>query len=282
MTPHTQDPDLTYLRLRTALDCFQKPWKDLDEAQQRTVRARARRAREIGARALASPEASDIHVPEETVDHALSEIHGRYPDEAVFLQDLQAQGFDVPAFRRALERDLRLEAVLDRVGHRAGPVSEVEVELFYHLHRERFRRPETRTVRQILVTVNPDYPENTPEAAGRRIGDMARALRQGAARFEDLAARHSECPSALKGGLLGTVPRGTLFPVLDEALFTMEPGEISPVLETEVGLHLLWCEAIVPAGTVPLEQVRERVRTQLEARRCKAFQRAWLETLMPT
>lgn len=280
MQTPVSDPDLTYLRLRTALECFQKPWGDLDEAQRETVRTRAQRARAIGARVLASPQAFGVHVPEETLAHALAEIRGRYPDAAAFLRDLQAQGFDESALRRALARDLRLEAVLDRVAHRAAPVTEVEVELFYYLHLHRFKRPETRGVRQILVTVNPDYPENTPEAAHRRLAQMARALRRGEARFEDLAARHSECPSALQGGLLGRVPRGTLFPELDRALFAMEPGTISSVLETEVGLHLLRCEAVIPAGTVPLDQVRERIRTQLEKRRRKACQRAWLETLM--
>lgn len=280
MQSPAQDPDLTYLRLRTALECFQKPWGDLDEGQRETVRTRAHRARAIGARVLASPQAFGVHVPEETLDHALAEIRGRYPDAAAFLRDLHAQGFDEPAFRRALERDLRLEAVLDRVAHRADPVTEVEVELFYHLHLGRFRRPETRGVRQILVTVNPDFPENTPKAARRRLTRMARALRRGEARFEDLAARHSECPSALHGGLLGRVPRGTLFPELERALFTLQPEEISPVLETEVGLHLLRCDEVIPAGTVPLEQVRGRIRTQLEKRRRKACQRAWLEALM--
>ncbi|MBK1690632.1 nitrogen fixation protein NifM [Ectothiorhodospira mobilis] len=279
MQTREQDPDLTYLCLRTALDCFQKPWGELDEAQQAVVQTRARRARAIGARVLASPEALGVHVPRETLAHALAEIRGRYPDAAAFVRDLQAQGFDEPAFRRALERDLHLEAVLERVAHRAAPVTEVEVELFYHLHLERFQRPETRSVRQILVTVNPDYPENTPEAARRRLGDMARALRRGEARFEELAARHSECPSALHGGLLGSVPRGTLFPELDQALFAMQPGGISPVLETEVGLHLLRCDQVIPAGTVPLEQVRDRIRAQLEKRRRKACQRAWLEAL---
>jgi peptidylprolyl isomerase/peptidyl-prolyl cis-trans isomerase C len=280
MTPTLEHrPELAYIELRTALDSFEKPLGKLDEAERQTVRARSARAYEIGARALASDQAPDVHVPRETLDHALAEIRGRYPDEASFAAELEVHGFDLVTFRQALHRELRLEAVLDRVANRMGQVSDLDVKLFYFLHQERFKSPESRTVRQILITINPDYPENTREQARQRLEAVAAQLTGDVDQFAAQATRHSECPSAIKGGLVGKAPRGTLFATLDEALFALEAGQVSEILETEVGFHVLLCEAIHPARTVPLAEVEERIRQQLEKRRRSACQREWLKSL---
>ncbi|MCG5495160.1 nitrogen fixation protein NifM [Ectothiorhodospira variabilis] len=282
MTPTLEHrPELAYIELRTALDSFEKPLGKLDEAERRTVRARSARAYEIGARALASDQAPDVHVPRETLDHALAEIRGRYPDEAGFAAELEAHGFDLASFREALHRELRLEAVLDRVANRSAQVSDLDVKLFYYLHLERFQVPESRTVRQILITINPDYPENTRDQARQRLQALADDLTGDVEQFAAQASRHSECPSAMKGGLVGKVPRGTLFAALDEALFGMKAGQVSPIVETEMGLHVLLCEDIHAAHTTPLAEVEARIRGKLEKRRRSVCQREWLKSLEP-
>lgn len=139
-------------------------------------------------------------------------------------------------------------------------VSDTDAELFYRLNPERFARPERRTVRHILITYTTP-PERA--AAVALLDDLAAQLRAGAD-FADLALRHSQCPTALQDGLVGSVPRGQLFPPLDAALFSMAAGEISAVVETEVGLHLLRCDAILPADTIPFEQVRARIVAALD------------------
>jgi len=56
---------------------------------------------------------------------------------------------------------------------------------------------------------------------------------------EDLALKHSECPTALQGGMLGVFARGTLYSEIDETLFAMKKNDISGIVETEIGFHLL-------------------------------------------
>ena len=141
-----------------------------------------------------------------------------------------------------------------------------DAELFYRLNPERFTRPERRTVRHILITF--DTPEERLQVA-RQLEELTLRLRAGAD-FADLALRHSQCPTALEGGLVGSVPRGQLFPQLDDALFDMRAGEISAVVETEVGLHLLRCDAILPPDAIPFANVRDRIVAALNANRQKA------------
>jgi len=105
-----------------------------------------------------------------------------------------------------------------------------------------------------LVTLNDDLPDNTRPVAQSRIEAIAARLARDPKRFEEQAMKHSECPSALQGGLLGEVPRGQLYPELDAALFLMQEGEVSAILESPMGLHLLRCESITPAAVLTLER----------------------------
>jgi len=61
-------------------------------------------------------------------------------------------------------------------------------------------------------------------------------------KFADLALKHSECPTALQGGVLGIVPRGKLYPELDAVLFSLKVGAVSDIVESEIGFHLLLCK----------------------------------------
>jgi parvulin-like peptidyl-prolyl isomerase len=81
--------------------------------------------------------------------------------------------------------------------------------------------------------------------------------------FSDLAGKYSEDASAKSGGDLGWVPQGMLSPALDEALFKLKPGQISDVVKTEFGYHVIMCEGIEPAGTAPFEDVKEEVVKKL-------------------
>ncbi len=188
-------------------------------------------------------------------------------------------GLTPPAYADALERELKVEAILERVGARVAQVSDIDVELYYHYHPEQFRRPETRRARHILITLNPDLPDNTPEQARARMEAIAARLAKDPARFEEQAMKHSECPTALQGGLLGEVKRGQLYPELDAALFSLAPGKISGLLSSPLGYHLLRCEDVREEVELGLSQVRVRIREQLEQRRRRVCQQAWIKTL---
>jgi len=132
--------------------------------------------------------------------------------------------------------------VLQQVAAHHTAVSELDVRLFYHLYGERFRTSERRQIRHILITLNPDYPENTRAAALARIEHARDTLAGRPQHFAGLARRLSECPTAMEGGRLGPVVRGQIYPQLNQALFHLREGEISGVLESELGFHLLLCE----------------------------------------
>ena len=234
---------------------------------------------EIESLVLASQEARELAVSEQKVDAALGEIAARYASRGELLADLAANGLGEKGLRRALHRELLFDAVMARVGARHAPVSDVDVRLFYYLHGERFRTPERRKASHILVTINPDFPENTRAAALTRIEQALQSLAGQPRRFAEVARRQSECPTALQGGRLGHVVRGQLYPPLDQVLFRMGEGEISAVVESEVGFHLLLCEKIEPPRSLPLSKARPRIEVLLRERNVRSCQRAWIAEL---
>lgn len=270
---------LAYLELKTAQSLFGKSPAELAAEERAQVRQQADRQYGLEARVLKTPEARDVMVPEVSLQSAFEEIYKRYPDESELFADLARNGLDHDSFMAALERELRVESILEKVGTRATQVAEIDVDLYYHYHPDQFRRPETRRARHILVTINPDMPDNTAEAARTRIEAVATRLLKNLKRFDEQALKHSECPTAMQGGVLGDIPRGKLYPELDAALFSMRAGQLSGVLESPLGYHLILCEAISSERILSLHQARDPIRNMLEQRRKRICQQAWLKQL---
>jgi len=237
------------------------------------------RQAEIERRILATPEAASVVLPASSTRQRLDEIRGRYESRQEFLADLERSGCDEAALDAALARDLRVEAVLDRIARNAPPVSDTDIEIFYLIHGERFKRPERRTLRHILVTINEELPGSERPAARARIEDIRRRLLAAPGDFAAEALKHSECPTAVAGGNLGTLGRGHLFPAVEIAAFALDPGRISAVVESPVGFHLLLCDAVEAEGVVGIEAVRARIREHLEGTRRGEVQKTWIRGL---
>jgi peptidyl-prolyl cis-trans isomerase C len=271
---------LNYRLLRIASDHYGVALENLDDAQREQALAIAQRELFMEQAVLNSVEARHVVVAASEVDKAVTRIRDRYSDEQAFLTSLEDAAIDEQELGVALERELRVDAILNLVSSRVPEADDTEVELFYYVHREKFEQPQMRTVRHILITINPEFAENTAKAALQRINLIAARIAKQPRRFSEQALKHSECPTALEGGLLGKVKPGTLYPELDAVLFLMEEGSISEAIESPVGYHLLLCEAIHPARVVPLADIKAKLRNQLTQRQRLICQRTWLKSLL--
>jgi peptidylprolyl isomerase/peptidyl-prolyl cis-trans isomerase C len=199
--------------------------------------------------------------------------------EAAFSNDLEKNKLNKAGLLAALHRQCKVNTVLELIASRAPAISEADIGIYYHLHAEQFHRPERREAAHIFISINPDYPENTFEAALIRAQELAEKLRKKPHLLPDLALRHSECPTALQGGVLGTVPRGTLYPELDAVLFNLKPGEVSEVVKSEIGFHVLLCKSIQKPETLSLAKATPKIRQLMNDRARRTCQRAWLASL---
>jgi nitrogen fixation protein NifM len=278
--PQIIESGVAYLALKAAQKLYSKAPAALQPDEFERVQKVAQQQHKLEARVLAAPEARDAMVPPSTLEAAMQEIRGRYPSEEEFAEDMERNGLDQASFAKALERELRVEAVLEKVATRAESVSDMDVELYYQFHPEQFRRPETRLARHILITINETMVENKRDAAQKRIAEIAARLAKEPSRFEEQALKHSECPTALDGGKLGDLPRGKLFPELDKALFELKDGEVSGVLESELGFHILRCDTITAASVLGFDQAKQHIRKLMEQKRKRVCQQAWVKGLL--
>lgn len=268
-----------YHVLRVAVEVFGKQPGDLAPEQLKIARAQADKTCALEDKVLATPDAARVSVPDAALDAAVVQIKARYEDEMQFEAAMRESAMSERDLKRALWRELAFDTVMTLVGEDIAPVTDEEVEAFYADHPERFVKPELRTARHILVTINPDFPDNTPEAAHKRIRDLHEKARLNPDGFADLAEKNSECPSALDGGMLGQVSPGKLYDSLDAVLFQLSEGEVGGPVETEAGLHVILCERIESGEDITLEAAREKIRLYLSAQRRKTRQKAWIDSL---
>ncbi|AIR70492.1 nitrogen fixation protein NifM [Dickeya fangzhongdai] len=191
-------------------------------------------------------------------------------------EELTCAGFSADEQQAIVLHHALMELQLASVGAQAGEPEQAEIRRWYRQHAGRFCRPEQRLTRHLLLTVDDNHP-----AVGPQMAELLRQLRADPERFESLARRHSHCPTALDGGLMGWVSRGLLFPALERCLFALTAGALSEPVETELGLHLLRCEAIRPAAPLPEAEALAKAADYLRAQRQRQHQRQWLQTLLP-
>jgi len=269
-----------YHLLVVAQEQFGRNVNELDDEQRRRAERVAARKSAIEDKVLGTEMAVGAMIPESVLDEAVGKVMERYESKEEFDQSMVVNGLNLASLRKAIAQELKVDAVMERVANEVAATDETEASLYYYVNKEKFKRPETRTASHILITINDDYVENTRDNAQLKINEIAVRLNKKKHSFSDQANKHSECPTAMNGGLLGKVKRGVLFPELERALFSLRAGDISTAIETEVGLHLLFCHEIEPAGIMPLAEILPRLCEQLTLDARSKYQRQWLAGLL--
>lgn len=141
-------------------------------------------------------------------------------------------------------------------------VSDAELKQAYEDRKAEFTTPEQRHARHILVKLPATADEATKQAARKKIEAAAARIANGES-FAKVATEVSEDITADKGGDLGWFARGTMVPAFDEAVFSMQKGEVSDVVETQFGLHLIKLEDVRPEKVKSFAEVRDTLLQKL-------------------
>lgn len=272
-------PEFSYHLLRNALNDYGKNLVQLESDEYGKVYQKATQSYELESLVIAAPETKDIVIPDEQLSWSVANIAARYDSREEYLRDLEANGLDETGLRHSLYRELMFDAVMQLVASNSPAVSDAEVQQYYETHPEGYEQPELRMARHILITVNPEFAENTKEAALARMEKVAEKLNGKPDDFAELAKSNSECPTAMEEGKLGELKQGQLYPELDTALFSMQEGEVSQIIESEMGFHILLCEKIRPSKHISFTEAEPKIRSSLEERSRRSCQKEWLAGL---
>ena len=187
---------------------------------------------------LAEAERKGTQPEQKRVDDRFAETAGRFSSPEEFQGALNSMGLSREAFQEEIKEDLMIEALLDEQLKDVKKVSAEEVSAFYRDHPESFRSPEQVRASHILIKVDAGATEEERALKRQELAGIKGEIAQGAD-FGRLAAEHSDCPSKARGGDLGYFPRGKMVKPFEDAAFGMKTGEVSDIVETQFGYHLI-------------------------------------------
>jgi peptidyl-prolyl cis-trans isomerase C len=181
--------------------------------------------------------------------------------EEAFLRYLEEKKQTVEEARRFVEDNLLAQKYLEIIAGKAA-VGEAEIRKFYDENPDRFREGERMRASWILIRCTPEDPEEMRENARKRIEEVQARLQDGAD-FAELAKEYSQTNSAPKGGDIGFFPKGVMVKPFEEAAFSLEPGEVSPIFETQFGYNIVKATGYKEPSIIPFEEVKPTIALQL-------------------
>jgi len=145
-------------------------------------------------------------------------------------------------------------------------VNEADLKTYYEQNASRFGTKEERRASHILITAPASASAQEREKAKARAEELLAQARQAPAAFAELARKNSQDPgSAEKGGDLGLLSRGETVKPFEDAMFALGKGDISDVVESEFGYHIIRLDDVKPAVVAPFDQVRADIENELRA-----------------
>lgn len=204
-----------------------------------------------------------IAVAKDTVAARLSDIKKSFPSEQAFTERVAAMGVTTQDFEKEIETSLQFETLLAKHTSAAKQPAQEEMKAFYDSNIDKFKQPEQIQASHVLVQVaktDTDAQKAEKRAKAEKIlGDL-----KGGADFAQTAAQYSDCPSKEQGGDLGYFTKGRMVPAFEAAAFALKVGEMSGVVQTDFGYHIIKVTDRQPARDVPFEEAQANISGYLQ------------------
>ncbi|MFP3928559.1 MAG: peptidylprolyl isomerase [Desulfobacteraceae bacterium] len=219
-----------------------------------------------------------IEVTEQELDEEWERIRGRFSSKEEFEQALKRMGVTPDSLKDEIRRSKAVQKLVQMRFGESSRVTEEEARAFYEENPERFERPEEVRARHILIRPESGEGDEGREEALEEIRQVQDKLKEGED-FAELAAEHSDGPSGARGGDLGYFPRGRMDETFEDEAFALEPGEVSGVVETEFGYHLIKVEDKRPETILSFDEVKDKLSKYLVGEKTRAQVAEYVEEL---
>lgn len=197
------------------------------------------------------------------IDAKLAQGKARFKDENDFKNAIKDLEMDEKDLREYTRRDLLISHFVETTFVSKVAVSEAEIRAFYDSNPEKFKRDETVKASHILIGTDSVASADDKKKAREKAEKLRKEL-TGGADFAVLAKGNSTCPSSQQGGDLGSFSKGQMVPPFEKAAFALKPGEISDVVETQFGYHIIKVTEKKGAETVDFTDARGRIEEFLK------------------
>ena len=165
------------------------------------------------------------------------------------------QEFQIPERAKVEYVTLSINSLLSQVS-----ATDEEIKAYYNEHLNEFGTQEQRQAAHILITLPKQGSDAEKQAAKSKAEQVLQQVKQAPGKFAELATQYSQDPgSAANGGDLGMFGRGAMVKPFDDATFSLKVGEVSELVQSDFGFHIIKLVAIKPAKTQPLSEVKDLI-----------------------
>ncbi len=200
-----------------------------------------------------------LSATEEEIEAGLSAFRESVPDGLTYSEYLLSYGTTEPIVRNDIARNIRVKKLTDLITSKIKAPDDATLQAAYSRNRDKLKA-DVLQARHIVVKTRAEAEAVRARVTGSETED-----------FAEVAAEVSIGATADRGGALNEFPRGFLDPAFDEAAFALEPGEISQVVETSAGFHLIKLEAVKKDALLAFETAEPRLRSEIYGRQHNAL-----------
>lgn len=201
-----------------------------------------------------------------TAEKFVNEVKKRATSEAAFNRELIAQGFTPAQFEQQVKEQAIVKAVIDRELKAKQVIPPEDVRKFYDENAERFKEPERFKVSHILLTTKDqagrDLPTDVRAEKRQKLEGILQQVRDGK-KWETLVADNTEDAATKENKGEYTFARGEMPLEFEAAAISLQPGQISDIVTTRYGMHLIRLIERIPSRTVEFAAVQDRIRESL-------------------
>ena len=219
-----------------------------------------------------------VEVADGEVNERMDTLRQQFGTEAAFKKALGDQETTLDRLREDARADLAVAKLLDDEVTRHVAVSPSEISAFYEKNPDRFQQPEMVRASHVLVIIPPGS-DDAAKAALRGRAEMALKAAKSGKDFAALAKQYSDDASAQRGGDLGFFPKSEMVPAFADVAFSLPPGQISEIVETQFGYHVIKVTGRQPARTVPFAEVTSQIEEFLEQQQRQTRAKAFVDAL---
>lgn len=218
----------------------------------------------------------NIKTSKSEVDEVLTNLAATYGSKEKLEEAIKQLGFTKETFREVVKKDETLKKLYKK--EIEYDISERELKDYYEKNSYKFKEPEKIRVRLIHVRNNPEDPEGRSKAK-KRVEDAMAEIKKGTP-FADVAAKYSTAMSRIKGGDMGFLHRGRLEAAVEEVAFTMEIGQMSEIIEQDIGFFIVKVEDKALSNQLSFEEIKDGLRKDLKTKKEDERKAELLERLM--
>jgi len=220
----------------------------------------------------------NITASDADIDAKVAELKKQFPNDDAFNKALQERGLTLDSLRNDARTDLNVNKLMDtEVATTPGP-SDSEAQDFYAKNPDKFKQDEQVRASHILIRVDDKADAATKKKAKDEIESVLKQARAGAD-FAKLAQEHSQDGSAAQGGDLNYFTKDQMVPAFANVAFALKPGQISDVVTTQFGYHIIKVTDHKPARVVPYDEASAKIKDYLGEQKKQQHADAFIEGL---